>query len=240
LPCGLTDGGGFAAWLHAAHNPVQQLVFPSDDGAGQPLGVEIAPDLPMFLQMYIINTTDTSLSTSALIEGEALGDAVAYTKSATYLTTNVSFSIPAGATNNAVEQTCAVPAGASFWWLSTRTHVYAASSKIRDAGSDVLVTTDWEHPAAYLPTPPNYFQFSASGMTYQCTYNNPNPAPIASGESEFSNEACIGIGYFFPASRPAQCINNIGPLQQRPPGCGLEHPRGVAPTALRLREPGAP
>lgn len=211
-PCGVTDGGGFAAWLYAAHNPVQQLVFPADDGAGKPLAVEIMPDQPMFLQMYVINSTASPLSTSALVEGEALGDTVAYTKSATYLTTNVSFSIPANVQNYPVEQTCALPAGASFWWLSTRTHAHAVTSKIRNSGSDVLVSTDWEHPAAYLPAPPNYFQFSAGGMSYQCVYDNPGAAPIASGESETSNEACIGIGYFFPATRPAQCINNIGPL----------------------------
>ena len=211
-PCGVSEGGGFAAWLYAAHYPAQQLVFPTDDGAGKPLAVEIAPDQPMFVQIYVINTTTNPLSTSAIIDGEALGAAVAYTKSATYLTTNVSFSIPAGATSFPVEQTCTVPAGAKFWWLSTRTHRHAVSSKIRNSGSDVLLSSDWGHPTEYLPMPPNYFQFSAGGMTYQCVYDNPGVAPISSGESEANEEACVGIGYFFPATRPALCINNIGPL----------------------------
>ncbi len=112
----------------------------------------------------------------------------------------------------AIEQTCQVPTASKFWWLSTRTHKFAAFSKIRDAGSDVVVSNDWAHPAVLLSSAPTFVQFSPAGMTYQCAYNNPGGSPIQSGESESSDEACIGVGYFFPATRPATCINNVGPL----------------------------
>lgn len=211
-PCGLGDGGGFAAWLYAAHNPVQQLAFPADDGTGNPLAVEIAPNQPMFLQMYIVNLTSSPISASALVEGDALGGAVTYTRSATYLTNNISLTIPPGTSNQVFERTCAVPAATKFWWLSTRTHRFASDSRIRNAGADVVVSTDWEHPAEFLAQAPGFFQFDPAGLTYRCTYDNPGTATIQSGESEATDEACIGIGYFFPATRPALCINNIGPL----------------------------
>lgn len=211
-PCGLGDGGGIAAWLYAAHDPVAELVFPSTDGAGLPLGVDVEANQPLFLQMYLINPGDSSLSTSVLLKGEALAPATAYTKSATYLLTNFNFAIPPGASGYTVEQTCQVPSASKFWWLSTRTHHFAVLSKIRNAGADVVVSTDWEHPTVLLPPPPAFFQFSPSGMTYQCVYDNPGSSTIQSGESESSNEACIGIGYFFPATRPAVCFNNVGPL----------------------------
>jgi hypothetical protein len=211
-PCGIGDGGGIAAWLYAAHSPDQQLVFPADDGGGLPLAVEIGPNQPMFVQMHLLNPGTTALTTSAVVEGEAVAAATSYTKTATYLATNVSFSIPPAATGYSVERTCAVPVGARFWWFSTRTHHFAVQSKIRDGGSDLVVSNDWEHPAQYTPPGPAYFQFPPSGLTYQCTYDNPGPVTITSGESETMNEACIGIGYFFPATRAMFCINDVGPL----------------------------
>jgi hypothetical protein len=54
--------------------------------------------------------------------------------------------------------------------------------------------------------------FSSSGLTYDCVYDNPGNAIVVSGDSESTNESCIGIGYFFPATGPKLCVNNLGPF----------------------------
>jgi len=211
IPCGFDEGGGNAAWMYAAHEPSNALVLPSDDGSGTPLAMEVAPAQPMFVQMYVRNAGNAPLSASAVLTADALAPADAYTKSATYVEANLTFSIPMQASGYGVQQTCATPAGAKFWWLSTRTHQFAMQSSILDTAAPLVVSNDWQHPAIATYGPPAFYSFSPSGMTYQCIYNNPIGAPIHAGESEDSNESCIGVGYFFPAVRPSLCIDNLGP-----------------------------
>jgi hypothetical protein len=210
-PCSLTGaGGGFAAWTYAAHEPSQSLVFPPDDGTGAPIAVEVPAGQTAFLQMYVVNAGVAPITASAMLQAEGLDPAVIYTKTATYLTYADLF-IPTGSSIS-TQYTCATPAGAKFWWLSTRTHQFATQSKIINSGSDVVVSTDWQHPAAATFTAPGFFQFSPGGLTYQCTYNNFSGGPITDGDDEATRENCIGIGYFFPAIHPASCLNNVGPL----------------------------
>jgi hypothetical protein len=211
-PCGLGDGTGNAGWVYAAHDLSQELVLPTDDGLGTPLAVDVAAGQPLFLQMYILNVTDQPVTTSALLQADALAPGDAYTKTATYLTYNANISIAPNAVGATAQQTCATPVGAKFWWLSTRTHLHASSSQISDATSPLVVSSDWEHPAAATFGPPAFYAFSPAGLTYRCVYDNPGNMAIHDGESEATDEACIGIGYFFPATRPSLCFNNVGPL----------------------------
>ena len=161
--------------------------------------------------MYVRNLGNTPLSASAVLTAEALAPTDAYTASATYVEANLTFSIPMQASGYGVQQTCATPVGAKFWRLSTRTHRFAIQSSILDAASPLVVSNDWQHPAIATYGPPTFYSFSPSGMTYRCIYNNPTGAPMHAGDSEDSNESCIGVGYFFPAPRPSLCIDNLGP-----------------------------
>jgi hypothetical protein len=210
-PCGLTSGGGLNAWVYAAHTATGELVLPSNDGSSAPLATELLANQPAVLQMHVINQTTQPLTTSAMVKAVGHATGVAYTKTATYLTINTSFAIPPGAVGYETTKTCAAPAGAKFWWLSTRTHKFATQAKVINSGSDVVVSTDWEHPSIATFTAPGFLTFPG-GLTYQCTYNNPLGFTIQPGDSEVTNEACMGIGYFFPATRPMLCVNNLGPL----------------------------
>jgi len=209
--CGLFDGG-FAGWVYAAHDTTQELVLPPDDGAGSPVAVEVLPNQPLVLQIYIPNASVDPITASALLEAEALAPATEFTKTATYVTTAISFLIPPNTAAYTVEQTCATPPDVKFWWLSTRTHHFAKSATVRDDATTLLVTSDWEHPTQATYDPPGFYAFSASGLTYECIYNNPTGNPIAFGESESSDETCMAIGYFFPATRPMFCLDSLGPL----------------------------
>jgi hypothetical protein len=107
-----------------------------------------------------------------------------------------------------------VPPAVKFWWLSTRTHKFATEAKISDIGADLVVSSDWEHPATQVYSAP-FHTFSSgpgSGLTYRCTYSNPTFGPITEGDSEVTDEACYGIGYFFPATHPAICLDSSGPF----------------------------
>jgi hypothetical protein len=212
--CGLSDGGTFPGWMYAAHNPTEDLVLPADDGSGTPLAIELVAGQPMFLQMVILNPTDMPVTASALLKAEALGEGEAYVKTASYFTTNTNIAIPPNSSGTQVSGTCAVPPAVKFWWLSTRTHKYAMEAKISDIGADIVVSTDWEHPAVMTYAAP-FHTFSTgpgAGLTYRCTYANSTNRTVTTGDSEETDEVCHAIGFFFPAEHPALCVNSFGPL----------------------------
>jgi hypothetical protein len=206
-----TPGGEFANWQYAGQALDDSLVFPSDDGTATPLAAEIGAGQLAFLHMYALNVNVEPLTTSLYLSAQALDPAATYTKSATYMTYNANLVLFPMSSGSA-EQTCATPAGSKFWRLTSRTHRRATVSKIINAGSDVVVSTDWEHPAVATFSAPSFVTFG-SGMTYRCEYFNPSPFTVQDGASEFSDEVCMGIGYFFPADSGAKiCFNSIGPL----------------------------
>jgi hypothetical protein len=210
-PCGTFPNAQISAWLYRTQEQDEDLVFPASDGAGNPLALEVAAAQPAFLQIYMLNATAQPLTASISIKAEALDPLISYTKSAAYLTTSSQIFVQPAGGSASDQHTCAVPAATKFWWLSTRTHKFATQSKISDGLSDLVVATDWEHPTIARYSPPSFYQFAA-GLTYHCDYFDPENFVVTSGDSENSNEACIGVGYFFPATGPKVCLNNTGPL----------------------------
>ncbi len=213
--CGFEDSattGTIANWLYAGHDAFAELVLPADDGAGSPLAVEIPAGAPMFLEMHFINPTGATIANTVRLDAEALAIGTAYAETASYFTYNTSLSIPAGSGGHTETRTCAAPAGVEFWFLTTRTHLRATLATVKDGPGPLVQSSDWEHPAIQLFPPPAAYTFSASGMTYECVYDNPTGSTIHAGNSPQTDENCVGIGYFFPATRPMLCINNVGPL----------------------------
>ncbi|MEO7198890.1 MAG: hypothetical protein ABIY56_01595 [Dokdonella sp.] len=212
-PCGLNTGEGLGSFIYITHNPQEDLVFPNNDGEGLPLAMEIVPATPVVLEMFVSNYTSDSITTSALLVAEAMDPSKPYSKSATYVAQRSDMSVPPNSTGFVVQNTCAVPTGAKFWWLSTRTHRFATSSAISDGASQISFTTDWEHPdIAEFPVPP-FYSFVSSGLTYRCVYDNPTNTTIRAGDNEFSQEVCMAISYFFPAPTGSKvCIDGTGPL----------------------------
>ncbi len=213
--CGFVDTAGsntIANWAYAAHNPFEQIVLPADDGTGTPLAVEVTVNQPMFLQMHFINPTGASIANTVRLDAEALDIGVGYTKTASYFTYNDSISIPASSVGHTETRTCAAPVGVKFWLLTTHTHHFATSAEVKDGAAPLVATTDWENPAITTFTGPGYYTFSASGLTYECVYTNNTAATVNAGNDPQLDENCVGIGYFFPATRPLICIDNTGPL----------------------------
>ena len=213
VDCGFEDTAAtstIANWLYAGHDSFDELVLPADDGAGNPLAVEVPAGAPMFLQMHFINPTGVEIANTVRLEAEALAIGTPYTETASYYTYNNSLSIPPGGIT--ATQTCPVPAGVEFWFLTTRTHLHATLATVRDGPGPLVQSSNWEHPAIQLFPPPASYTFSPSGLTYECVFNNPGPTAITSGNDPQVDENCVGIGYFFPATRPFVCLDNTGPL----------------------------
>lgn len=211
--CGPSSGTGQPGWHHAAYAPTSEIVMPDDDGNGVPLGMELPPDVPMVMQVRVLNPTDAAISTSASVLAEGYPPGTSYVRTASYFTTNIQLQIPAQAQAFVVSRSCAAPAGSRFWAFTTRTHKLGVLATIRRGAQDLVASNDWTAPRITRLAAPNVVEFTAGAMyTYECIYTNPNPFVVSFGESEDTDEQCIGVGMYYPAARPLICINNVGPL----------------------------
>jgi hypothetical protein len=217
--CGGFGGANVPSWTYAAQTPTAELALPTDDGTGRPLGQEIAPGTPAYFQMHYLNASDAPIQAHVTLNAEAYEAGVPYTKTAAYVTYNADISIAPHAIGDLESMTCGVPANAKFWMMSTHAHQQAVTTTVKDglpASTAVAFTsTDWEHPGAMMWMAPPFYTFSTNRLTWECTYNNtgPNAAwTVKAGPSAVDNEMCMATGYYFPATKPLLCLNNLGPF----------------------------
>jgi hypothetical protein len=208
-------GSGIPIWIYASQTAHGELTMPQDDGAGKPLGMNVPANQAAYLQIHYLNATDAPVTAPVTLNAYAYADGTAYTPTAAYITYNQTIKIMPHEMGHLESRTCNVPAGATFWTVSTHAHKQAVATDIKDGGTMVFSSTDWEHPGAksWMATP--FYKFASNKMTYECTYDNvgDNAAlTIESGPSAVTNEMCMGTGYFFPATAAKFCIDNQGPI----------------------------
>ena len=195
-----------------AHAANEALRMPTDDGAGNPLAVELLAGQPAFIEIYFVNPDVTPVDSSVTLFANGWS-AAAYTRTATYMTYNTQIAIPPMSSGTPETDSCPVPAAATFWWFSSHTHKHAIDATLSNGAATLLSSSDWQSPAIATYAAPTFYTFGATDkLTYSCTYDNPTPSLIVSGEDFDANENCVGIGYFFPATAPQYCVNNLGPL----------------------------
>ena len=210
--CGFSTSNNIAdRRIYSAHRPIEQLRMPDDDGAGQPLAIELPANAAGYIDMYVFNASDQPVDTFVELTANGRAEAQPYTKTATYMAYNTQIAIPPLGTATATAA-CNVPDPAKFWWLSTETHRRATSATLRNGASTILVTSNWEAPTIATFAGPSFYSFaSGEKLTYECSYNNDRPATTSTGDNYETDEVCIGVGYYFPAAK-AYCFNSVGPL----------------------------
>jgi hypothetical protein len=210
--CGPLPTGGLAPnWMYAANEPSHELAFPTDDGTGKPLALEIPPLSSGFLMLHTVNPTDEPITTSATLNVEPVATS-SYTRTNTYVTYSKNFAIPPLTDGHVETKSCPTPPGAQFWGLTTLTHERAIQTQISDGADVVLDGFDWAHPATETLTTPPFRTFASGKLTYACRWNNRENRTIRRGDSYQSDEECLAVGYYFPATRPLQCYEGVGPF----------------------------
>jgi hypothetical protein len=79
---------------------------------------------------------------------------------------------------------------------------------IKDAASPVFESTDRSDPGVVAFAAPGFPSFSTDQVTYECTYDNNSNNTIISGENFATDEMCVAVGFFFPATNPRFCLDN--------------------------------
>jgi hypothetical protein len=197
--------------IYSAHEAVEQLRMPDDDGAAQALALDLPANAAGFIDMYVLNASEDSVDTFVQLTANGREVGQSYTKTATYVTYAGDLSIPPFGSST-VTHACAVPGSAKFWWFSTQTYNRATSATLRNGATTLLTTSDWQHPAIATYAAPSFYQCGAGEkLTYECSYMNNLAQTVQAGDSYQFDENCVGIGYYFPGDG-AFCFNDVGPL----------------------------
>ncbi len=216
--CGGVGGGtNVPSWIYAAQTIDSDMALPADDGNGNPLGMDVPPGQPAFIQMHYYNATDLPIKAHVTVNAEAHDAGVNATKTAAYVTFNGQISIPAakgGVPGTATAtQTCNIPATSKVWLMSTHAHKQAIHTEVRDgmpASTNVVFSSnDWEHPGVKTWMANPFYTFASGKITYECKYSNPGPDPIMTGDSAKTDEMCMATGYIFPATKATICYNSF-------------------------------
>lgn len=211
VDCGpLPTSGSMPHWIYSANDPQSELVFPSDDGTGKPLALEIPPLSSGYIMLHTVNTTNDVIKTKATLNFEAL-DATTYTKTNTYIGFSSNFALPPYSAGVVETKSCTVPPDAQFWSLTTLTHSRAVNARILDGTSVLVDSPDWSRPVIETVEKPPFVNFASNKLTYACRFDNPTNRTIWRGESYQTDEECLAVGYYFPATRPFGCSNGFGP-----------------------------
>ena len=210
--CESGGAGIVPVWTYASQTPHQESAMPADDGTGMPLAQEIAPGQAAYFQMHYLNASDAAITVHVELGGFGYPPGTKYTRTAPYVTYNASIQIPPGAVNHIETQTCTVPAGLKFWEMSTHSHKQSVHTDVKDGTTVVFQSDDWEHPGGELWSAPSFYAFASGKLTYECSYNNIQEnagITVVDGPSAATNEMCMAVGYFFPATAPHMCLNSL-------------------------------
>ncbi len=211
--CGITGGSGglgnFPVWSYSAQTPTQSAPMP--DG----VGMEISANQHLYVQLHYLNTTDHDLTVHSTINGWTFKPTDTFMKAAAFVTFNTQIAIPPADPAMTVypfKATCSnTPVGVNFFAMSTHSHRRSHETKVFDGATQILDSTDWEHPTikSYLTDTPTWDFYKFNGqLSYECDYINDLNQEVRTGDSAATDEMCMAVGYFYPADGgPVFCIN---------------------------------
>lgn len=207
--CGLLGGGGIQSlpvWTYSAQTEDQQSPMP--DGVGMAIGA----NQHLYVQMHYLNTTTEDIKVHVTINGWTFPQGAQFMQAEPFISFNTNISIPGGVGMKAsASGTCNnVPKGVNFYAMSTHSHRRSVHTYVYDGTNEIVDSTDWQHPTIknYLTDAPTwkFYQFNGS-LTYKCDYINDLNQPVSTGDSAATDEMCMAVGYFFPATQPVWCLN---------------------------------
>jgi hypothetical protein len=209
--CGF-GSGKTPVWTYSAQTADAEAALPSDDGHGNPVGQVIKAGHFGFLQMHYLNSSDDVIHAHAELNAYAYDEGVQVTQAAPFVTYNTAINLAPGSKvtpkPGMVNGSCTVSPDAKFYVVSTHTHKQGVGTFIQDgainpAGPKVFESTSWEHPGEKAWSTAPFYSFASGKLSYQCDYMNPNNYSIQDGDSADTEEMCMAIGYYFPATSSA-------------------------------------
>jgi hypothetical protein len=195
---------GFQNWIYSSAQPHIDLKIP--EGVAFVMGSRQR----VVFDMHYINTTQQTLHAQVTLN--VLFAKGNFQKAASLVSYNTGIFIPPNGTQS-VSGDCTPGAGANFFYMLTHTHrrgQLATISRVLangQMGEELVRSTDWEVPQEkkWLAEPFLTFQ-TGEKFHYACDYKNDLNQLVTSGPSADTNEMCMAITYYFPASAGGSCF----------------------------------
>ena len=195
--------GGSAIFI--AQQAQSELVFPKDPG-GVPVGLQLAANQKLRLEMHYINATGAALDVVGKAEMDVLPDSANIIKSG--FAFEGEFNIPVipaqGEADTGLRFQQGLP-GTHVFALTTHQHHLGSEMKVwfandqSDTSNLVADSLSWSDPQLVLFTPALDFPIGkALGFNYQCHWKNPTPAAVQGGLGA-NDEMCFFWHYYYPA-----------------------------------------
>jgi hypothetical protein len=195
---------GFQSWIYSSAQPHIDLKMPEG------VAMALASRQRVMFDMHYINTTDHTLHAQVTLN-VVLAKGT-FQRAASLISYNTAIRVPARGTQT-VGGDCTPGAGAKFFYMLTHTHRRGQLATITrvlangQLGEQLVKSTDWEVPQEkkYLTEPYLTFQ-PGEKFHYSCDYQNDLNQVVTSGPSAATNEMCMAITYYFPASAGGTCL----------------------------------
>jgi hypothetical protein len=206
-PCGAFGGsftgdfGSVPIWTYSAQEPEAEQEMPAG------VGMHLAEDQPVMLQMHYFNTTAQTLRPVITIDIETYPPGTSFQPAGPFITFHNQIHVEPHSTGYA-EGHCNVPAGAKFFTMSTHSHRFTTSAEVWDGDRQLVFTDDWEHPEqVWWPEAP--FQEFSGALRYRCDYENDTDTDVTTGSSAETDEMCMAVGYYFPNDGFTVCLGSL-------------------------------
>jgi hypothetical protein len=194
----------FQNWIYSSAQPHIDLRMP--DGVAMVLNSRQR----VLFDMHYINTSDKALHAQVMLNVVlAKGK---FEKAASLISYNTSIRVPAHGMQT-VAGDCTPGPGAKFFYMLTHTHARGKLATITRVmsngmmGEELVRSTDWEVPMErkWLDAPLLTFQ-QGEKFHYKCDFENNLDQVVTSGPSAATNEMCMAITYYYPASAGGSCL----------------------------------
>lgn len=188
-----------ANWVYATSTSGQIIELKFPDGVGLPMPANQV----VILNMHFLNPGSTAVSPEVKLN-------VLYAKNLQYtaqamVSFNAGIYVAPGASQT-VRGTCTPPAGSKFFAYTTHSHKHATELDVNYVSggvtTNIVKSLQWDNPDVALWNAPNFLTIKAGDqLTYSCAYTNTGTTAVTVGETAATNEMCMSIGYFFPATQ---------------------------------------
>jgi hypothetical protein len=209
-PIGKMDQSGCAAnptgsnWVYSSAQPHMDLKIPEG------VAIVLGSRQRVVFDMHYINVTDKPLTAHVTLN--VLFAKGSFEKAASLVSYNGGIFIPAHGMQS-VSGDCMPGKGAKFFYMLTHTHRRGTLATISrglangQMGELLVKSTNWELPQEkkWLEEPFITFQ-PGETLHYACDYTNDLDQIVTAGPSADTNEMCMAITYYFPASAGGSCF----------------------------------
>jgi hypothetical protein len=196
----LTD---FTNWIYSSAQPHIDLRMPEN------VAMVLSAHQRVLFDMHYINTTDKTQHVQ--VQLNVITAKGTFQKAAPLISFNTGIRIPAHGMQT-VGGDCTPGNGAKFFYMLTHTHRRGQLATITrvmangQMGEQLIKSTNWDIPEDKSWVDAPYLTFAAGEkFHYSCEYMNDLNQVVTAGPSANTNEMCMAITYYFPASAGGSC-----------------------------------